>query len=122
MFVHILLLIQGRRKYGANKSAREKCACTCARAQGRTLPRCPLTDPVASLRYLAPFSLFLSLIVQVSSSPSTRVIHPSSWGVHPFLRTSDRHYCWREAKFSVSFSLVSFVFLPRFFFFFFFLL
>lgn len=34
MFVHILLLIQGRRKYGANKSAREKCACTCARAQG----------------------------------------------------------------------------------------
>lgn len=31
MFVHILLLIQGRRKYRANKSAREKYACTCAR-------------------------------------------------------------------------------------------
>ena len=213
MFVHILLLIQGRRKYGANKSAREKCACTCARAQGvrgwllegwlekekregkrvtrgrggsslvaaafggrnplraisgravfrgsqngrrptRLLhlvrgyrglefsPSCslytifvrsfvrsfvsarclafPFADPVAGLHHLASFSLSLSLslslIIRVSSTPSSYVIYPSSWGVHPFLCISDRHYCWREAKFSVSFSLISLVFLPRFFF------
>lgn len=60
---------------------------------------------------------FLPLIVQVPSTPSSCVIYPSSWGVHPFLCTSDRHYSfWREAKFNVSFSLISFVFLPRFFF------
>lgn len=72
----------------------------------------PFADPVAGLHHLA----LLSPIVRVPSTPSSRVIHPSSWGVHPFLRTSDRHYCWREAKFTVSFPLISLVFLPRFFF------
>lgn len=203
MFVHILLLIQGRRKYGANKSAREKCACTCARAQGvrgwllegwlekekregkrakggegeewcrplgsvaetpfalsrgglffaahkmaaaptrllhlvrgcrglefspscslytifvrsfvRSLARAASPSPLPT-PLLAYATSPLSLIVQVPSTPSSCVIYPSSWGVHPFLCTSDRHYCWREAKFNVSFSLISFVFLPRFFF------
>lgn len=34
MFVHILLLIQGCRKYRANKSAREKCAYVCKGVRG----------------------------------------------------------------------------------------
>lgn len=79
------------------------------------------TIPFLSSSYLIAythFSLSLSLIIRVSSTPSNRVIYPSSSAIHPFLRISDRQRCWREAKFSISFSLslISLVFPSRFFF------
>lgn len=68
-------------------------------------------DPAASLHRLVP----LPPIIRVSSIPSSHIWPSLHFGRSP-LPTFDRHRYWRKAKFSISFSLVTLVFPPRFFF------